>query len=326
MNNLEPKKLALLRMLQIYEEYTDCDHTLTQEEMSKKLENEYGISIDRKTISRNISLLREAGYEIEQGKVGTYLGERAFADAEIRTLIDSVLSSKYIPSKYSKDLIDKLCALTSKHFSSHVKHIHSVKNWNKTDNQSLFYNVELIDEAINKKKQLNFDYNKYGIDKKFHKTANHQVSPYQLIIHNQRYYLMAQNEKYKSLIYYRLDHITNMTITNEKLSPITSVKGYEKGISYKNISSQLPYMYSDTPERVEFIAESHLIDDIIEWFGKDLTVTSIDDNHIKVSLMVSKQAMNIWALQYCQYMEITKPKDLRENVKNALMSAAERYK
>ena len=134
MNNLEPKKLALLRMLQIYEEYTDCDHTLTQEEMSKKLENEYGISIDRKTISRNISLLREAGYEIEQGKVGTYLSERAFADAEIRTLIDSVLSSKYIPSKYSKDLIDKLCALTSKHFSSHVKHIHSVKNWNKTDN------------------------------------------------------------------------------------------------------------------------------------------------------------------------------------------------
>ncbi|HAH18425.1 MAG TPA: WYL domain-containing protein, partial [Eubacterium sp.] len=46
MNNLEPKKLALLRMLQIYEEYTDCDHTLTQEEISKKLENEYGISID----------------------------------------------------------------------------------------------------------------------------------------------------------------------------------------------------------------------------------------------------------------------------------------
>ena len=63
MENLEPKKLALIRIWQIMKRYSDFDHPLTQEEIAGHLERDYGIVIERKAISRNLSLLREAGVE-----------------------------------------------------------------------------------------------------------------------------------------------------------------------------------------------------------------------------------------------------------------------
>ena len=215
MECLEPKKLALIRILQIFKKYSDYDHPLLQEDIAEHLENDYGITLERKAISRNISLLKEAGFEIESTKAGSYLEEREFEDSELRMLIDGVLSSKYITAKHSKDLIEKLCAMSNKYFRSHVKNIYSVNDWSKTDNQALFYNIELIDDAIERRLQIRFDYNKYGTDKKLHKSSTTRVTPYQLILHNQRYYLMSYNEHFGNLTYYRVDHITNMTIVEE---------------------------------------------------------------------------------------------------------------
>ena len=81
-------------------------------------------------------------------------------------LIDGVLCSKYITAKHSADLIDRLCGLSNKYFRSHVKNIYSVNDWSKTDNQALFYNIELIDIAIEQSQRIAYDYNKIGIDKK----------------------------------------------------------------------------------------------------------------------------------------------------------------
>ena len=178
MDSLEPKKLALIRIYQIFKEYSDYDHPLTQDDISNHLEKNYGITIERKAISRNISLLKEAGIEIESRRAGSYLESRDFEDSELRMLIDGVLSSKYITANHSKDLIEKLCKLSNKYFRSHVKNIYSLNDWSKTDNQALFYNIELIDDAIEHGKQIKFDYNKYGIDKKLHRTKTHRASPY----------------------------------------------------------------------------------------------------------------------------------------------------
>ena len=102
MDSFEPKKLALLRILQILERFTDCDHPLKYDEIVKKLENDFGIIVERKAIGRNISLLQEAGYDIETTKKGTYLASRLFDDSELRLLSDSVLASRHITSKHSK--------------------------------------------------------------------------------------------------------------------------------------------------------------------------------------------------------------------------------
>ena len=156
----ESKKMALLRIWEILKKYSDYDHPMTQDEIAIHLESEYGIVLERKAISRNISLLKEAGVEIESRRAGSYIECREFEDSELRMLIDGILSSKYITAKHSKDLIDRICSLSNKYFKSHVKHIHSVNDWSKTDNQALFYNIEMIDMAIEKGRQIHYDYNK----------------------------------------------------------------------------------------------------------------------------------------------------------------------
>ncbi len=168
MESFEPKRLALIRIWQILKEHSDCKHPLAQGMISNYLERDYGIAIERKAIGRNISLLKEAGIEIETGSTGSYLCCRDFEDSELHMLIDSVLSSRHITAKHSKDLIERLCGLSNKYFKSSVKHICSVNDWGKTDNQSLFYNIELIDTAIEEGLQLLYDYNKYGADAKLH--------------------------------------------------------------------------------------------------------------------------------------------------------------
>lgn len=326
MDSLEPKKLALIRIYQILKNYSDYDHPLTQDEISNYLERDYGIMVERKTISRNLSLLKEAGFEIESKRAGSYLDSREFEDAELRMLIDGVLSSRHITAKHSKDLIEKLCGLSNKYFRSHVKNIYSVNDWGKTDNQALFYNIELIDDAIENGKQIKFDYNKYEIDKKLHKTYTHTASPYQLILHNQRYYLMSQSEQWHNLTFYRLDRITNMSIIDAPISPITSLEGFENGINYKELASSLPYMYTDKLKRIEFIASKSIVDHIVDWFGSEVEFKELDKSNVIVWVKASPNAMEYWAMQYINHVEIVKPVKLRNKIIENIKKADEKYK
>ena len=326
MGSFEPKKLALIRIWQILKENSDYDHPMTQEDIATKLENDYGIVIERKAISRNISLLKESGVEIESRRAGSYLDRRDFEDSELHMLIDGVLSSKHITARHSKDLIDRICSLSNKYFRSSVKHIHSVNDWSKTDNQALFYNIELIDAAIEEGKQIHYDYNKYGIDKKLHKTSQQYVSPYLMILHNQRYYLMAYSEYWHNIVFHRLDRITNMTIIDRKATTIKNVPGYENGINYKELSSTMPYMYSDQPEHIDFIADEGIIDQIVDWFGNDVRIMkSNDEGKVRVSVKASPTAMEFWAMQYINHVEILSPEPLRIRMREVLNNGLKKY-
>lgn len=297
MESFEPKKLALIRIWQILKEYSDCDHPLTQDDIARHLENDYGIVIERKAISRNISLLKEAGAEIESGHAGSYLERRDFEDSELKLLIDGVLCSKYITAKHSKDLIDRLCGLSNKYFRSHVKNIHSVNDWYKTDNQALFYNIELIDTAIEEGKQIHYDYNKYGVDKKLHKSSHQYVSPYLMILHNQHYYLMAYSEYWGNMAFHRLDRITNMNISDKKATPIRNVSGYENGINYKELSSAMPYMFTDRPEHIDFIADIGIIDQLSTGLA---AIFALQKPMMRTrSESASRQAQTLWYIGRC---------------------------
>lgn len=327
MESFEPKKLALIRIWQILKEYSDYDHPLTQDDIARHLENDYGIVIERKAISRNISLLKEAGIEIESRRAGSYLEGRDFEDSELKLLIDGVLCSKHITAKHSADLIDRLCGLSNKYFHSHVKNIYSVNDWSKTDNQALFYNIELIDTAIEQKLRIAYDYNKIGIDKKLHKSSYQVVSPYQLILHNQRYYLMAYSEYWGNMVFHRLDRITNMKLTEEKSTDLQSIPGYKNGIDYKKLSSAMPYMYSDEPKWIDFVADVVIVDQIIDWFGNDIRIAKISDNEnqVNVSVVASPNAMEHWAMQYINYVEVTAPESLRMRIKEMMAKGLAKY-
>ena len=328
MSTSDSKNLAPLRILQILLKHSDYDHPLTQEKIIKYLYDEYGSEMERKAIGKNIADLRDAGIDIGSRRAGSYIDSRDFEDSELRLLIDGVLQSKHITAKHSKELIDKLCGLSNKYFRSHVKNVYSVNDWSKTDNQALFYNIDVIDEAIAEGKQVEYDYNKYGIDRKLHKSSFARLSPYQLILHNQRYYLMGYSSYWGNMSFHRLDRITNMRICDRAAVPLTDVPGYENGIDYKQIASTMPYMYTDEPERIEFIADEYIVDQIVDWFGLDIRMSAIPNNpgKVKVDLFASPNAMEHWALQYLNHVEVTKPAHLRERIRNSITGAFDKYK
>lgn len=322
----EAKKLALLRILEILQKETDEEHPLTYNEIIELLNNKYDIELERKAVGRNISLLLEAGYDIISTKHGVFLNERKYEPSEIRLLIDAVLSSHHIGAHHSKDLIERLVSEQNKYFKKNIKHIYAISDFHKTDNTSTFYTIDIIHEAIDNNKMVKYDYNKYGADKKLHKTSFQRISPYQLILHNQRYYLMGFSSYWNHLVYHRIDRITNIAISERDLVPIREIKGYENGINYKNISNTMPYMYSDAPENIEMLVLDKALDQVIDWFGKDIKIDNTNNEKVfKVILSSSPTAMLYWAMQYTDEVEIIKPLTLREKIKETINTAKNKY-
>ena len=190
----------------------------------------------------------------------------------------------------------------------------------------MFYNIDVIDEAIEQGRQIIFDYNMYGVDKKLNKTSTQTASPYQLILHNQHYYLMFLNEKYKTIGHYRVDKITNINITEAPVTPLRSIKGYESGIDYKKYSCALPYIFNDEITSITFECPKWVVDQVVDWFGKNIVVNQIAEKTCSVTVYSSLRAMEYWAMQYLKYVEIKSPQILRERIKNNLLAAQEKYK
>lgn len=153
MDNYEPKKLLLIRILEILTEYSDCEHKLKQGDIMRLLKIVYGIECERKAVARNIEFLQQAGYDIENDRTGTYLATRKFEVGELRLLIDSVLSNRNVCKIHSKDLIAKLTAEGGKFFKNYAKHVVNLDDWQKANNAEYFYNIELLAEAIENKKE-----------------------------------------------------------------------------------------------------------------------------------------------------------------------------
>ena len=170
-------------------------------------------------------------------------------------------------------------------------------------------------------------YNTYGLDKQLHKSSFQRVTPYQLILHNQRYYLMGYSTYWKNVVFHRLDRLSNVRLYDKPAQPIREIPGYESGIDYKKIASTMPYMYTDEPEKIEFITTSKIVDQVIDWFGKDIAIRKTDDpEKVILSLWASPSAMEHWAMQYLNHVEIISPAHLRTQIQENLKNALEKYK
>lgn len=171
----QSKKLIIMNILKILKEHSDVEHPLTQKEIQNILEFEYDEKVDRKAIKRNLMNLIDFGYDINytektrQKKNGEheivytdwYL-EREFEDSELRYIIDGLLFSKHIPTSQCKQLIDKISRLSSNEDKIKIKHMNNLPE-NTIQNKELFYTIEVLDEAIDKQRQVQFTYNVYGI-------------------------------------------------------------------------------------------------------------------------------------------------------------------
>lgn len=323
------KKMAIVVILKILQDETDENNPLNQSEIKKILSEDYGIDYARKAIGDSVKLLIGLGYPIcHTRQEGYYMNKKVFTDPESNVLIDAILASKCISTTNTKKLIDKIVGLAGKNFKTNAKRVLLANDWDKTENDDLFKNVNNLAIAIEKGRQVEFDYYKYQKNKKLDKTSHQVVSPYQLVMHNQRYYLMCHDDRHTGIAYFRVDRMKEIRInTDIKATDIRSVQGYKAGIDFKKFSRCLPYMFADYPETIIFKAENWAIDQVIEWFGKDINIEDIpgDDKHVQVTVTVSPNAMEYWVLQFSKGVEVIYPNEFKERIINDIKEMAKKY-
>ncbi len=348
MDTMQPKKLIIMNILDILKKYTDEDHRLSQKEIAEILETEYEMKVDRKAVKRNLMNLIEFGYDIEYSEavrmVKNKKGEleesvilsdfyfvRDFTDSELRLLVDSLLFSKHILYSQCKELVEKIEGLSNRYFRSKVKHIRNLPE-NLPGNKELFYTIDVLDEAISKGRQVAFNYNDYGTDKKQHPRRNSKgdnreyiVNPYQMVATNGRYYLVCNHDKYHNSANYRVDRITGIRLLDTTAKPMKKVKGLENGLDLPRHMAEHIYMFSDKTERIQFKAKKYIVSEIIDWFGKDVKFTDETEDEVTAEVKVSLMAMKFWALQYAEHITVTSPENLVNDIKTALQKAAEKY-
>lgn len=337
MYTIPPKKMVIINILDILKKYSDMDHRLTQHDIMDLLKKEYFMDVDRKTVKRNLMNLLDLDYGIdyteitrrdEKGNESTICTDwymtREFDDSELRLLIDSLLFSKHIPYSQCKKLIEKLKGLSNVYFDKKVKHICNLPE-NQPVNKELFYTIDVLDDAITRNKKVSFTYNSYGVDKKLHprREEGYIVTPYQMVATNGRYYLICNYDKYDNLANYRVDRITNIKMLDEPAKPMSELA--EGSLNLPKHMAEHLYMFGGESIRAVFKAKNYIIDQVIDWFGKDVEITPENDEECTVKVMVNKEAFFWWAMQYGLHIEVMEPLDMRQRVIDAVKTMGELY-
>lgn len=345
----QPKKLLIMNILDILKRYSDVDHRLSQRDIIDILRKEYDMTADRKAVKRNLMDLIDFGYEIDYREVtrrtpnprtgeleeNTILTDfclmREFNDAELRLLIDSLLFSKHIPYSQCKELIGKIESLSNQYFRSKVRHVQNLPV-DQPKNAELFYTIEILDEAIEKNRQVVFHYGDYCTDKKLHlrldssgQPRSYLVNPYQMVATNGRYYLIGNMDKYDNVAHYRIDRIRDIELLDTLTKPQREVEGLEHGLDLPRHMAEHVYMFSGESARVTMRTKPDMAGDLIDWFGSGVTFTDETEDSVIAHVTANLQAMRCWALQYAPYVTVLGPQSLVETVKEDLISATATY-
>lgn len=322
------KKMLNMLILEILKTYSDEEHRLTQQKILRLLSQDYGMECDRRSVKNNVESLKEMGYDINMEN-GYYLADREFEDAELRMLIDSVLFSKNLSGTMAKRLIKKLESFGNKYFQAKVSHVAATSSLIRTENKQVLYTVNAINDAIDQKKKIRFRYKRYGIDKKMYDRGKDFImNPYQMVAANGRYYLLGNIDKYDNVTFYRIDKMSDVEILEDKVKPMRQVKGLEMGLDLPKHMAEHVYMFHGESVRVTLKCGEGMMDNLIDWFGKDIGVYKQDEDSDEITVRVTcnYDAMFYWALQYGPYVEVVEPKSLREDLSKAIEDMAQKYR
>lgn len=321
------KKMLNMLILEILEKYSDEDHKLTQQQIIKLLDRDYGMKCDRRSVQNNFKSLTEMGYDVHKDN-GYYLGMREFEDAELRMLIDSVLFSKNLSATMANRLIEKLESFGNKYFQAKVSHVTATSSLVRTDNKQVLYTVNAINDAIDQKKKIMFRYNRYGADKKMHDQGKDFImNPYQMVAANGRYYLLGNIDKYENVSFFRIDKISNVEILDEKIKPMKQVPELANGLDLPKTMAEHVYMFHGESVAVKMRCSESMMDNVIDWFGKDIAVIkdkASEDLIVRVNC--NYEAMLCWALQYGPNVEVLEPKKMRDELAATIEEMAKKYR
>ena len=351
------KKMSALLILEILKKYTDDTagpdgkfyHTLTQAQIKSKLLSDYGLEIDRKTVGRTLNELLKSypdkidcdveyrkgtgNSDEESEKKTNFYYIHDFDAGEIRMLINAVMFSRSLSERECKQLIEKISKLGGLDQRGRMqKHLYNLGlvSGDKVTNESLLNNLDVLDEAIDKGRQVSFLYNYYGKDKKLHpKQENGEdkvyiVNPYRMVANNGRFYLKANYDEYDDVTSFRIDKITYIDPLDTPCKPKNKVKGIDDA---PKTEAEMLYMQPGKHERIVFrIPDTeNNISTVVEWLGKSVKFGESDGKTVTCSVRANPTAMKFWAMQYSGIVEILEPESLREDIRASLREAWRKY-
>ncbi len=323
------QKLKMLYLVDILSQETDDSHSLSLQEITDRLEA-LGVNADRKTLYADFDELEKYGLEVLKEKSGRstryHLATREFELPELKLLVDAVQSSKFITEKKSRQLIKKLESLVSVHEAQHLNRQVLIAGRIKAMNESIYYNVDMLHEAINSDRQILFQYFQWNISKKQELRRNgafYQASPWCLMWDDENYYLVAYDSAEQKIKHYRVDKITRLSIAD---NPREGKQQFREFDAAKHTRS-LFGMYGGEPQRVRLEGKNDMVGPLIDRFGKDnITLSRLDENHFSASVEVIPSSHFLgWIMSLGECVWITRPEDVVEKMRNEARRLAEVY-
>lgn len=321
------QKLKLLYIARFFNERTDEDHGVSVQDIITLL-NQYEISADRKTIYQDIEELRRFGMDIiaeQQGRSVVYkLASRDFELAELKLLVDSVQSSKFITEKLSRKLINKLESLVSIYEGNQLNRQVILSGRVKTMNESIYYSVDTIHQAINQDRKIRFQYSQWNLKKVLvprHDGAWYEVSPWALVWDDEYYYMIGY-DACGIIKHYRVDKMQKLSVA------ATAREGREKyeSMNLPSYSKSLFGMFGGNTIEVKLRCRNDMVGVIIDRFGKEIVIAPVDDDHFETIVKVTSSGQFLgWIIGLGDGVELVYPDSLIEELGAIAARLAKQY-
>ena len=315
-------KLKLLYLQKLLLERTDEEHGMTMPEIVKALE-EYGISAERKSLYGDIQTLQEYGMDIigeQKGRAYSYYAaSREFELPELKLLVDAVQSSKFVTERKSGELIQKLEGLASHYEARQLQRQVYVANRIKTMNESIYYNVDEIHNAISNNEKIRFQYFQWNVKKEMELRREGKfycISPWGVSWDNENYYMIGYDSEAETIKYYRVDKMLKLSAAGEKREGQEAFEAMDlAALSRKTFS-----MFAGEEQYVKLEFVNAMAGVVIDRFGRDVSLLKKDGEHfvVNVNVAVSRQFL-AWVISLGDGVRVLGPdtviRALREEAK-----------
>ena len=327
--DLYEKTGNILYILNVLKKYSDEEHKLSTSEIREKVNEEYGVDIEQRTIRRNINLLQQKfGYDIStynDNKIGYYMTndpETDFEPGEIRAIIDTFSYSTFIEPKVAEGIIKKCKKLQNIYENNKINNYKVYSPKGKTTNVEVIKNIEDISNSIVNKNKIKFDYWKYVIEgDRIEKqiVSKPVVSPYAIIYDKQQFYMLGIKEGNDEYFHYRLDRIKNLEELKEKIEIQKTDKEIEQ---YVDTSVEV---FSGDEVEIEAECDGYLLGEVFEKFGKKVEVQPINKNTFSMKIKANPLGFKLWTMRNLDLVTIKKPESLVKEIKQVMSEAQKRY-
>lgn len=324
----QSQKMKLLCILQILRERTDENHVMSAADLCRALE-EYGVSAERKSIYADIEALQAFGVDVVQRKGtngGYYIGEREFELPELKLLVDAVQASKFITKKKTEELIKKLEGLTSKYEAHKLQRDVYIYNRTKAQNETIFYNVDYIHDAMSSNVQIRFQYSEWTVKKELKLKkggAFYVVSPWALTWDDENYYLIAYDEAADMIKHYRVDKMQQMQLLDEARLGRERFQEFDLAAFAKKTFG----MYGGYDADVTLLCKNGLAGVVIDRFGQDTRMIPAGKEHFKAKVLVSVSPQFFgWVTGIGSGMQIMGPEKVKNEYQEYLEGLLGQYR